>query len=109
MAKAPKPETQEAKPVEKLFPVLLQKNYVPMGQFEIVGYLKPKVEAKNAAGQMVLVEPEVFVPGEMKPGPAPGVGFDNKIWAGTQIKLPLDEARGLIARKIAERADDIAA
>jgi hypothetical protein len=93
----------------KLFPVLLTKNYVPISDYEIVGYTKEAVKRKDAAGNWKVVEPEEFIVGVMKPHPSPGVGFPNKIWAGTQIKLPIDEAKNVIAKHIAERADDIAA
>ena len=104
----------------KLFPVLLSKNYVPKGDYEIVGYLKEAVKRKDAAGNWRIIEPEEFMVGEMKPHQSPGVGFgamtmkdgslvNAKIWAGTQITLPVDEAKYVIAKKIAERADDIAA
>jgi len=104
----------------KLFPVLLTKNYVPKGEYEIVGYLKEAVKHKDAAGNMKIVEPEEFIEGEMKPHVSPGVGYGEmimkdgskvnaKIWAGTHIKLPVDEAKHLVAKKIAERADAIAA
>jgi hypothetical protein len=96
-------------PDEKLFPVVLNKNYAPCGKYEIVGYLKPKVEKKDAAGKMITVEPEKFVEGEMHPAPYPGTGFPNKVWAGTTIKLPVEEAKNAVARKIADRADVIAA
>lgn len=105
---------------EKLFPVLLSKNYVPIGNYEIVGYLKEAVKQKDAAGNLRIVEPEEFIEGEVKPHHSPGVGYgamvmkdgktvNAKIWAGTQIKLPMEEAKRLISRKLAERADDIAA
>lgn len=94
---------------EKLFPILLTKNYAPTCNYEIVGYLKEAVKRKNAAGTWKIVEPEEFVKGEMKPHSSPGVGFPNKIWAGTTIKLPIDEAKRLIGLKAAERADAIAA
>jgi hypothetical protein len=104
----------------KLFPVLLSKNYVPKGEYEIVGYLKEAVKQKDAAGNMKVIEPEAFIKGEMKPHQSPGVGYGEmmmkdgskvnaKIWAGTQIKVPVDEAKYVVAKKIAERADDIAA
>jgi hypothetical protein len=108
-------------PSVKLFPVLLNKNYVPIGHYEIVGYLKEAVKRKDAAGNWRVVEPEEFIKGEMKPHTSPGVGFGEytcpstgrkfnaKIWAGTQIAVPVEEAKFLIAKKIAERADDIAA
>jgi hypothetical protein len=104
----------------KLFPVLLMKNYVPRGQYEIVGYLKEAVKQKDAAGNLRTIEPEAFIEGEMKPSAYPGVGFDAmemkdktivnaKIWAGTTIRLPVEEAKHLVSKKLAERADAIAA
>jgi len=99
----------ETKPKEALFCVVLNKHHCPAGAYEIVGYLKPKVERKDSTGKMIMVEPEQFVEGEMHPAPLPGTGFPNKIWAGTHIKLPVDEARRLVAAKLADRADAIAA
>lgn len=104
----------------KMFPVVLSKNYVPIGTYEIVGYLKEAVKRKDAAGNWRVVEPEEFIKGVMKPHQSPGVGFgamemkdgtmvNPKIWAGTQIKVPVDEAKYVVSKKIAERADDIAA
>lgn len=105
----------------KLFPVVLNKNHVPKSEYEIVGYLKEAVKRKDAAGNWKVIEPEEFIKGEMKPHVSPGVGYgptfnadgsiklNAKIWAGTQIKVPVDEAKYLIAQKIADRADDIAA
>lgn len=102
-------EPDKMSPPIKLFPVLLSKNYCPISEYEIVGYTKEAVKRKDAAGNWRVIEPEEFIPGVMKPHPSPGVGFPNKIWAGTQIKLPIDEAKNVIAKHIAERADDIAA
>ena len=93
----------------KLFPVVLKKNYAPIGAYEIVGYLKEAVKRKDAAGNWRIVEKEEFIEGEMKPHAMHGVGFPGKIWADTTIKLPIDEAKDIIAKKIAERADAIAA
>lgn len=107
--KEPDMSPPEAKTEAKMFPVVLQKNYVPRGAYEIVGYLKEKIERKNALGRMELIEPEKFIEGEMKPHQTPGVGYPGKIWAGTTLRLPIDEAKAVIAKKIAERADDIAA
>lgn len=98
-----------AKQPSQMFPVLLIRNYVPRGEYEIVGYLKEAVKRKDAGGTWRVVEPEEFVEGEMKPHQTPGVGFADKIWAGTQVKLPLDEAKQVVSKKIAERADVIAA
>ena len=108
----PEMESETAAPVrpsDKMFPVLLNKNYVPSGDYEIVGYLKEAVKRKDAAGTWRIVESEEFIEGEMKPHTSHGVGFAGKIWAGTHIKLPMDEAKTVIAKKIAERADVIAA
>lgn len=112
-------ETAATQP-SKLFPVTLVKNYVPKGEYEIVGYLKEEVKRKDAAGNWRVIEKEQFVEGEMKPHQSPGVGFgpmqmkdgstvNAKIWAGTRIRVPIDEAKYVVARKIAERADDISA
>ncbi|KGM44486.1 hypothetical protein JY97_00670 [Alkalispirochaeta odontotermitis] len=35
-------------------------------------------------------------------GQYPGVGQQNKIWAGSKVWLPIDEARGLVERRLAE-------
>lgn len=112
-------ETAAPQP-SKMFPVILSKHYVPKGEYEIIGYLKEAVEVKNAVGQMIIVEPEKFIEGEMKPHETPGVGYGEmmmkdgskvnaKIWAGTHIRLPVEEAKRLVSRKLAERADAIAA
>lgn len=104
----------------KLFPVVLTKNYVPRAEYEIVGYLKEAIKRKDAAGNWKVVEPEEFIEGVMRPHTSPGVGYgasvdkdgkktNAKIWAGTHIRLPVDEAKNVVAKKIAERADAIAA
>ncbi len=98
-----------AQPSTKLFPVVLSRNYQPSGEYEIVGYLKEAVKRKDAAGNWRVVEKEEFVEGEMKPHVSPGVGYAGKIWAGTTIRLPVDEAKRAVSLKIAERADVIAA
>lgn len=113
-------ETAAPQPSQKMFPVLLLKNYCPKNEYEIIGYLKEAVKQKDAAGNWRVVEPEEFIKGEMKPPHTPGIGFGEyidakgkktnaKIWAGTHISLPLDEAKGLVGKKLAERADAIAA
>lgn len=105
-------ESETAAPVqpsEKMFPVLLTKNYVPVGSYEIIGYMKEAVKRKDAAGTWRIVEPEEFIKGVMKPHTSHGVGFAGKIWAGTHIMLPVDEAKTVIAKKIAERADELSA
>lgn len=84
------------KPAEapvKMVAMKLERNYRPAGAYEIVGYLKPEVKKKTAAGDWKVVEPEQFIAGEPAPPMFPGVGFENKIWANTTIKVPEDEAR----------------
>ena len=93
----------------KLFPVVLSKNYCPIGEYEIIGYLRPEIRQKDAAGVDRIIQTEQFIEGEMKPHVSPGVGFPEKIWAGTHVRLPLDEAKRLVSKKLAERADAIAA
>lgn len=80
----------------------LLKNYVPVELLRVVGYKKEAVQRKNAAGQMVVVEPEEFIAGEMKPSVYPGTGFPNKIWAGTVIEVPEPEAKIMRQKRIAE-------
>jgi len=100
---------KESMSEQKLFPVVLSKHYHPQGEYKIIGYLKPRVERKDAAGKMITVEPEKFIEGEQHPAPYPGTGFPDKIWAGTHIGLPIDEAKAVVSKKIADRADVIAA
>lgn len=101
------PKVEAAEQTEEKFPVRLIRNYVPRGDFEVVGYHKEAVTVKDATGRWYEVEPAIFMHGERKPHPSPGVGFDNKLWAGTYIAVSRDEARDMIAKKIAERADDV--
>lgn len=103
---------------QQMFPIVLNKNYVPIDNYEIIGYLKEAVKRKDAAGNWRVEEKEEFIEGVMKPHSSPGVGFGEtkdkngrktnaKIWAGTHIRLPVEEAKRLIQNKAAERADAI--
>ena len=108
----PKDETQmttetAAPQPSKLFPVRLLKNYRPAGEYELVGYHRPEVVQKDSAGKAVIVQTAAFMEGEMAPPPYPGVGFDNKIWADTVLNLPVDEAKRLVGKNLATRADAI--
>lgn len=96
-----------AQPSEKMFPVKLLKNYRPMGKHEVVGYQRPELTQKDNAGKMVVVQQAAFIEGEMSPPPYPGVGFDTKIWAETVVKLPIEEAKRLVNKNLAARADAI--
>ncbi|SDG34638.1 hypothetical protein [Pelagibacterium luteolum] len=90
----------------KLVPMLLKRNYVPMGHFDIVGHHRKEVTEKNASGQIIVKSPAVFVEGEMAPPPMPGVGSDNKVWSGTTVRLPIEEAKRAKDLGIAERSFD---
>jgi hypothetical protein len=89
----------------KMFPVKLLYNYMPQGEYSKLGWQKPAVERKNAAGQTILLEPARFVEGEIAPAPYPGVGFAGKVWKGSVIGLPREEAIALVDSKRADRAD----
>lgn len=84
----------------------LLRHYVPRGPFEIVGYQRNAVTVKDAAGRMHELEPATFVKGEMMPPLHPGTGYPNKIWAGTVLRVPDEEARDMRAKGIAERDFD---
>lgn len=92
----------------KFIPMKLERNYRPVSDYTIVGHTKPEVRRKNAAGVEVVVEAEEFVKGEAMPAKYPGVGFANKFWAGTVLKLPEDEAKAIRKAGIGsvEIADD---
>lgn len=94
-----------AKPSEKLFPVKLLKNYRPADVYELVGYHRKELTQKDNTGKMVVVQKAEFIEGEMSPPPHPGIGFDTKIWADTVIRLPMNEAKRLVGKNLAERAD----
>lgn len=93
----------EIKPEEWLATVKLLRHYRPVSRFEIIGHHTKAVMRKNAAGELYEAEPSVFVSGQKAPPPFPGVGFDSKIWAGTLIRLPMDEAKQICRSGIAER------
>jgi hypothetical protein len=74
-----KTETTEAAPVMAsvtLFPVRLLKNYRPKGKFTVV---------------------------KAAPPPLPGVGSEHKLWSGTVVELPRDEAVDLINNTVATK------
>jgi hypothetical protein len=90
----------------KMVAMKLLRHYRPMGEYEVVGYLKKEVTKKFPDGQIKVVEPEEFIPGEKAPPPFPGVLNENKVWAGTTIKVPEDEGKTMKRQGIAERDFD---
>jgi len=87
------PDKMPPKPDEKLVSIKLDRNYRPAGYYEVVGWHKEEVKRKNAAGQMVVVEPAEFIADQIKPPVVAGTGFANKVWAGTVLRVPETEAR----------------
>lgn len=86
------PRTQ-AQTEPKKYAIRLDRHYRPAGEFEVVGYHKPEVRVKKPSGEWEVVEQEEFIKGEVGPAPLPGVNIQNKIWAGTVIRLDEEEAR----------------
>lgn len=91
-----------APPPPKTVKMELKRNYVPHNLIAVVGYQKPDIVAKNVIGQQVVVEKGGWIDGEMKPGLYAGVGYANKVWAGTVIEVPEAEAKTMRAAGIAE-------
>lgn len=89
----------------KMVAMKLERHYRPAGAYDVVGYLKPAVTKKMPSGEMKVIEPEEFIPGQAAPPPFAGV-VSNKIWAGTTIKVPEDEAKVMKRLGIAERDFD---
>lgn len=80
----------------------LKRHYVPHTQPPIVvGHQRPEKKVKNSAGEMVVAIPSEFIPGEVFPAVFPGVGYANKVWAGTVISVPEAEARTMQRQGIA--------
>jgi hypothetical protein len=97
---------EEVSVAPKLVAMKLLRHYRPVGDYEVVGYLKKEVTKKFPDGQIKVVEPEEFIPGEKAPPPFPGVLNENKVWAGTTIKVPEDEGKTMKRHGIAERDFD---
>lgn len=96
----PKPEGVE------LFAVKLERNYAPIGYFETVGWDRPEIKKKGPGGKIVVIQEAAFIKGERAPPAVAGTGYESKVWAGTTIKLPAEEAKHIVAEKIASRGFD---
>jgi hypothetical protein len=86
----------------KMVRVKLLRNYRPMGEVEIAGHWKPEIIVRNKLGKDEVISPAEFIEGENAPPPQAGVGFKDKLWAGTVIRLPVDEAKRAQKLAIAE-------
>jgi hypothetical protein len=95
-------ELYPAPPAGKLKAMELKRNYRPQAGFEIVGHTRPEIKRKNAIGVVEVVQKASFVEGDMAPPPVPGVTIGGKVWAGTVIRVPIDEAKTMRAAGIAE-------
>lgn len=89
-------------PKAKMVPVMLERHYRPKGEHEVLGYLQPEIKRKRPDGTFEIVQREEFIAdanpetGVISPMPPPlaGVGtFSGKLWAGTKVRLPVDEAK----------------
>lgn len=80
------------KPKEAM--VRLLRNYVPIDSVLDEGKPNPAYVPKYAENGKV-------------EGQYPGVGQSNKIWSGSKIFLPIDEARSLVERRLAEIPADV--
>ena len=77
---------------DEMIPMKLERNYRPAGKFDVIGHTRPEVRKKDPSGKEVVIQTEEWIAGEKMPGVIPGAGFENKIWAGTVIGLPREEA-----------------
>lgn len=95
---------EAAKP--KLVTIKLERNYRPRGTYEVVGWDRPEKSIKRPDGKTIVIEEAAFVTevhddelspdfGKVRPAPPPlsGTGTGGKIWAGTTIRLPVEEAK----------------
>lgn len=101
---------EAAKPKQKMVTVRLLRNYRPFSDnFEVLGYHKEPVLRKRPDGKLVTVEPGGFITetgddGKIMAAPPamPGTGFNDRLNAGTQVRLPVEEAKRVRAEKIGE-------
>lgn len=89
-------------PALKSVKMELKRHYVPKRLLAIVGYQQEERRAKDAAGREYVTQEEKWVAGEIFPPVYAGVGYPNKIWAGTVIEVPEDEAKEMRQKGIGE-------
>jgi hypothetical protein len=70
--------------------------------FDIVGHWKPAIIVRNKLGKEEEMEPAKFIEGEPAPSSKAGVGYADKLWAGTIARFTTDEARYIRANGIGE-------
>jgi hypothetical protein len=89
-------------PVQKMVRMTLKRHCRPNEGYEIVGYNRPEIKHKGPDGRAVVIQSEAFIEGEAAPPPSPGVTCTGKLWAGTVLRVPDDEARMMRKAGIAD-------
>lgn len=77
---------------QQMVSMKLERNYRPVNEFGIVGHTRPEIRKKDAAGKEQVVQSQAWIAGEAMPPAFPGSGYPTKVWAGTVIDVPRDEA-----------------
>jgi hypothetical protein len=92
----------------KMTAVKLERHYRPKSDvFEVIGYWQPEIRRKDTTGVERVIQREEFVSkvdyvedsptfGKIKMAPPPQAGVGSaslKIWAGSVVRLPNEEAR----------------
>lgn len=90
------------RPFEPLDPADPKKKDRLPPTFEIVGHWRPAVVVRNILGKEEVLEPEKFIEGEPAPAPKAGVGYMDKLWAGSIVRFTTDEAKRIKANGIGE-------
>lgn len=89
-----------------MFPVKLLKNYRPLGKFQVFapveGSEDEAMEWRDPIGTDEIRNDEDKIT-------RVATGEQAKVWADTVIRLPIDEARNVVERKLAIRNDPIPA
>lgn len=89
-------------PPAKMRVMELKRHYRPVGPYEVVGYWQPEIKRKGTDGKETIIQAKEFVANQPAPSPMPGVANANKVWAGTVIRLGVDEAKTMRANDIAD-------
>lgn len=90
----------------QMISVKLERNYAPIGYYDVVGWDRPEIKKKGPGGQIVVIQEAAFIKDEKAPPAVAGTGYANKVWAGTTIMLPKDEAKRVVDAGIGKRGFD---
>lgn len=90
----------ERQPV-KMIDMRLERHYRPgTDEFKVIGHTQPEIRKKDSTGREVVLQHEEWKAGEAMPGAIPGAGYKDKIWAGTVVSLPVEEAKAVQRARI---------